>query len=215
MPLTPLQIAFSHERLARYLDWANGDSAAALQLYTRNAQFSEALYIPPQTLELALRNRVHWVMTNQFGEDWLLTDGNYLRILEKQKIQRALDDLNRNHKVLAPGHVVSALSFGFWTALLGREYEELWRKTLHQIARKPNKRNLPRKSLSGPLRNIRELRNRIAHHEPILYYNLPRHHADIRQIISWLSPEAEQWCAGCDRFPALYQANPCQLPIAA
>ena len=215
MPLTPLQTAFSQERMGRYLEWSNGDPAAAVQLYTLNAQFSEALYIPLQVLELALRNRVHGVMSGAYGEGWLLEAGSCLRDKQKQKVQHALDDLNRNRKAPTPGRVVSTLSFGFWTALLGREYEELWRKVLHQIARTPSGKGLPRKSLSGPLKTIRELRNRIAHHESILHYDLPHYHADIRQIIGWLSPEAEQWCAECDRFPALYQASTYQLARAA
>ena len=215
MPLTPLQTAFSHARLGRYLNWSNGDPDAALQLYTLNAKLSEALYIPLQALELALRNRIHDAMRNRFGEEWLLDASECLSEKQVQKVRRALVEVSLNRKPHTSEQVLSTLSFGFWTALLGKEYEALWRETLYQIARKANGKRVPRKSLSGPLTTIRKLRNRIAHHEPILYYNLPRHHADIRQIISWLSPEAEQWCAGCDRFPALYQANPCQLPIAA
>ena len=215
MPLAPLQTAFSHERMGRYLEWSNGDPAAALRLYTLNAQLSEALYIPLQALELSLRNRVHHVMIHQFGECWPMHADDCLGESLKRKVRRAMEALTANQKPHTPSQIVSTLSFGFWTALLGKDYEDLWRKALHQIACKPDGKRVSRKALSGPLTSIRKLRNRIAHHEPILHYNLPRHHADIRQIIRWLSPEAEQWCSGCDRFPALYQANPCKLPVAA
>jgi len=215
MPLTPLQTAFSHARLGRYLDWSNGNPAAALKLYTLNAQLSEALYIPLQTLELSLRNRIHEAMSHQFGDGWLTDDNQRLHEKQKQKVRRALIELTLNRKAPTPEQVLSTLSFGFWTALLGTDYEELWRTALYNIARKPNGKRVPRKSLSSPLTTIRKLRNRIAHHEPILHFNLPRHHADIRQIIGWLSPEAEQWCAECDRFPALYQASTYQLARAA
>ncbi len=215
MPLTPLQTAFSEARLGRYLEWASGNPATAVQLYTLNAKLSEALYIPLQALELSLRNRIHDAMRQQFGEEWLLDGSPCLHEKQMQKVRRALVELTLNRKAHTSEQVLSTLSFGFWTALLGTEYEALWRKTLHQIASKPNGKRVPRKSLSGPLTTIRKLRNRIAHHEPILHYNLPRHHDDIQQIIGWLSPEAAQWCAGCDRFPALYQANSCKLPVAA
>ena len=215
MPLTPLQTAFSHARLGRYLDWSNGNPAAALKLYTLNAQLSEALYIPLQTLELSLRNRIHEAMSHQFGDGWLTDDNQRLHEKQKQKVRRALIELTLNRKAPTPEQVLSTLSFGFWTALLGTDYEELWRTALYNIARKPNGKRVPRKSLSSPLTTIRKLRNRIAHHEPILHFNLPRHHADIRQIIGWLSPEAGQWCAECDRFPALYQASTYQLARAA
>ena len=215
MPLTPLQTAFSHERMGRYLEWSNGDPATALHLYTLNARLSEALYIPLQTLELALRNRVHSVMSDLFSEGWLLQGDEWLCEKQVRKVRGVLEDLSLNRKPHTPSQVVSALSFGFWTALLGKEYEQLWRKALHEIARKPNGKRVSRKSLSAPLTTIRKLRNPIAHHEAILQYNLPQHHADIRQIIGWLSPEAEQWCAGCDRFPTVYQANTYHLAIAA
>lgn len=215
MPLTPLQTAFSHARMGRYLDWSGGNPAGAFQLYTLNAQLSEALYIPLQALELSLRNRIHEAMSLQFGDRWLMDDSRHLHEKQKQKVRRALAEIALNRKPPTPEQILSALSFGFWTALLGKDHEALWRTALYTIARKPNGKRVSRKNLSGPLTTIRKLRNRIAHHEPILHFNLPRHHADIRQIIAWLSPEAEEWCAGCDRFPALYQANPCQLPIAA
>lgn len=215
MPLTPLQTAFSPERMSRYLQWANGDPMVAHRLYTLNAMYSEALYIPLQSLELALRNRVHYVMSRHFGEGWLLADSAGLLEPQQEKIRKTLAQLRQDRKAPTPGQVVSTLSFGFWTALLGTKYDHLWRQALHRIVLLPNGKSPPRKSLAGPLTEIRKLRNRIAHHEPIVHYNLPRHHGNIRQIIGWLSPEAEQWCAGCDRFPALYRENPVHLLLAA
>jgi hypothetical protein len=47
--------------------------------------------------------------------------------------------------------------------------------------------------------------NRIAHHEPILGWNLHRHHAEILDLIEWLSPPASIWCRQNNRFPHVYQ----------
>ena len=151
MPLTPLQTAFSEARLGRYLEWASGNPATAVQLYTLNAKLSEALYIPLQALELSLRNRIHDAMRQQFGEEWLLDGSPCLHEKQMQKVRRALVELTLNRKAHTSEQVLSTLSFGFWTALLGTEYEALWRKTLYQIASKPNGKRVPRKSLSGPL----------------------------------------------------------------
>jgi len=215
MPLTSLQTAFSHERMGRYLEWSGGNPTGALRLYTLNAQLSEALYIPLQALELSLRNRMHDAMSLHHGPAWLLDDSSCLQEKQKQKVRRALEDLTRNRKPHAPEQVVSTLSFGFWTALLGREYEQLWRETLHRIASKQNGKSIGRKDLSAPLTTIRKLRNRIAHHESILQYDLTHHHADMRRIIGWLSAEAEQWCAECDRFQVIYPSTGYQLALAA
>src|SRR5690606_38694135 len=155
-----------------YLEWSGGNPAAALRLYTLNTQLSEALYIPLQALELALRNRIHGAMKLRFGDGWLLDSSQHLHERQKRKVRRALDELTLNRKAHTSEQVLSTLSFGFWTALLGTDYEDLWRKALHQIVRKPNGKGVSRKSLSGPLTPIRKLRNRIAHHEPILHFNL-------------------------------------------
>lgn len=63
---------------------------------------------------------------------------------------------------------------------------------------------LKRKSFSGPLTPVRVLRNRIAHHEPILSWDLCKQHNKILELIEWLSPPAAKWCRENDRFPQAY-----------
>ncbi|VEE53934.1 hypothetical protein [Stenotrophomonas maltophilia] len=60
--------ALSLERFGRYLDWAGGDRSRAIALYGCNTHLSESLYAPLQTLEVALRNRIHTVLTQAKGE---------------------------------------------------------------------------------------------------------------------------------------------------
>lgn len=57
-----IEDALSLERFSRYVQWAEGSHARALELYAINMQVSEALYTPMQMLEVALRNRIHSVM---------------------------------------------------------------------------------------------------------------------------------------------------------
>jgi len=57
---------------------------------------------------------------------------------------------------------------------------------------------------SGPLAPIRTLRNRIAHHEPIIAWNLPRHYAKIIELTGWLCPSAAEWCEAHSRFREAY-----------
>ena len=49
-----MEQALSLERFGRYLDWAAGDRARAIELYTLNTQISESLYTPLQMLEALL-----------------------------------------------------------------------------------------------------------------------------------------------------------------
>jgi hypothetical protein len=106
---------------------------------------------------------------------------------------------------------VAALTFSFWTAMFGKDYETLWQQTLHRIGRRPDGKGLRRKDFSGPLAQIRALRNRIAHHEPILMWNLPKRYDSILQLTGWLSPPAAAWCRAHSRFEHVYPAERVEL----
>lgn len=202
-----LEEALSLERFGRYVAWAAGDRARALGLYTLNSQISEALYIPLQTLEVALRNRIHTIMAAAHGERWFERPG-FLRIdHQREQIADAVADLTEDGKDPTAGRVVAALTFSFWTAMVSPSYDALWRATLNAVAATPEGKRLARKQLSRPLTPIRILRNRIAHHEPILHWDLPKHHAKIVELITWLSPSAAAWCAVVDRFSSVFPVD--------
>lgn len=86
-------------------------------------------------------------------------------------------------------------------------YENLWRRGLNEIAKRPDGRRLARKDFSRRLTPVRILRNRIAHHEPILHWDLTKHHGAIHEVTRWLSPAAADWTAKIDRFPSVYPAE--------
>jgi hypothetical protein len=202
-----LEQSLSLERFGRYLDWAAGDRAAAIELYTLNARLSESLYTPLHMLEVVLRNRVHAVMAEARHEGWFHDDGVLLAEWQPDQLAKAINDLEQDGKEATPGRIVAALTFGFWTSMFGKDYEVLWQTTLHRVGRRQDGKGLRRKDFSGPLAKIRNLRNRIAHHEPILKWDLPKHHDKIIELTGWLSPPAAAWCAANSRFPELCPAE--------
>jgi hypothetical protein len=203
-----LELALSLERFGRYLAWAGGDRESAIELYTLNTRISESLYTPLQSLEVALRNRIHVVMTEAFGgESWFRQAGVLQNDRQPEQLAKAIIDLKAVNKTPTPGRIVAALSFGFWTAMFGPDYEALWRATLRRIAAKPDGTSLRRKDFSGPLTPIRILRNRIAHHEPIIMWDLRKHHKKMAELTRWLSPAAAVWCRENDRFERVYPAE--------
>ena len=181
------EATLSAERFARYLEWRSGDQARALELYALNMQLSEALYTPLQILEITLRNRIHAVLTEARHEHWFEDDG-YL-LLERQccQITEAAEQVGE-HKDPTPGRIAAAL----------------WQKTLHDIARREDGKGLAHKDFSRPLSPIRALRNRVAHHEPIVQWDLPKHYKNILQLLRWLSPAAAEWCERYSRFQEVY-----------
>ncbi len=199
-----IENSFSSERLLRYVMWGGGETQAALDLYALNTRLSEVLYTPLQTLEVVLRNHIHIVMTESYGTDWM-QDANVVQIENQRKqVDQALEELHSERKIITPGRLVAAVTFSFWTAMFSPAYEALWQQTLHKIARRADGRGLRRKDFSGALTRIRLLRNRIAHHEPILHWDLPKHYGNMLQITGWLSPAAEDWCVSQSRFLEVY-----------
>jgi len=196
-----LEEALSLERFGRYLAWSHGDRRRAIALYTLNTKVSESLYTPLQMLEVALRNRIHRVLVQMRGDDWMLDERNLLGLHQVHQVEDAVLKILRSGKDATPGRIVAALSLSFWTAMLGRAYEALWREGMCAIACRGDGKHPMRKDLSTPLMRIRELRNRIAHHEPILYWDLHKTNVMLMEVMHWLSPSAARWREQNSRFP--------------
>jgi len=213
-----IETALSPERFSRYVTWADGDHERAVELYTLNAKLSEALYLPLQMLEVVLRNRVHTVLAVARHEDWFHDEGMLLLPVQKEQLSKAIADIQEDGRPATAGRLVAALTFSFWTSMLSPAYETLWQTSLHQIARREDGKGLRRKDLSGPLTPIRTLRNRVAHHEPIIQWNLPKHHANIIQLTQWFSPGAARWVRSHSRFDLVHPSERIKLfvpPLAA
>lgn len=194
----------SPDRFALYLRWAKGDPDRAIELYTLNMQLCESLYTCTHVLEVTLRNRIHAVMTAAYNTSWIMRSDLVLIPNQRDQVTKAIEDLIRQRKHITDGRIIASLTFSFWTLMFNGMYEDLWHKTLHQIAKKPNGRDIKRVSFESPLIMMRDLRNRAAHHEPIIKKNLLKHHADILQMIEWLSPAAHDWCVKHCRFRAVH-----------
>src|SRR4051794_37736918 len=90
-----MEMALSLERFNRYIAWAGGDRARALELYTLNARLSESLYIPLQMLEVALRNRIHTVMTEALHEAWFRDEKFLQGERQPNQLAKAIEDVQR------------------------------------------------------------------------------------------------------------------------
>jgi hypothetical protein len=81
----------------------------------------------------------------------------------------------------------------------------LWRPILHHAFPQAK---LPRKDVHHPLDQLRLLRNRIAHHEPILTRPLAEDYQSVLQILSWICPETATWVAHHSTVPTVLAARP-------
>lgn len=206
--IAALKNSVSAERLQRYETIAAGDSAQALRLYMWNIALSEALYGPIQGLEVTLRNKMHECFAARFGPYWYDVAGMGLQHVQQDQVLRAKQSLHQQGKRLDPPRVVAELSFGFWVSLFGRHYENhLWRPHLRRLFVNAPSAFL-RKTAHQVLNHVRQLRNRIAHHEPVLDRPLLQEYGLVLTAVRWLCPETASWVTHHSRFNDIYRARP-------
>lgn len=207
--INALELALSTERLAKYVKAVGGDKTEALRRYVFNTTVSEALYTPLQGLEIALRNALSACFTATFGSDWY-ADGKIkaFQYPLTDMLLKAEAQLSREQKPITQGGMISELSFGFWVTTLAPRYDtDLWRPSLRK-AFPARPKGMERKSIHKSLNAIRRLRNRVAHHEPILNRNLVEDHKTIIRVLSWISPETAAWVSTHSRAPEILANTP-------
>lgn len=187
----------SKERLMKYAELAPNDLVQQIELYTWNTKLGESLYAPLQGLEIITRNYFDIKLQEKFNKWWLNINFAHpqMRILSSTLMM-----LKEKNKSLTSHNLVADLSFGFWTGLLHAKYENtLWRSCLYYTFKnKP----IPflRKHVHHEYHLIKLLRNRIAHHEPILRSDLPNHYFRILRMINWFCKDTAYWIESQSRF---------------
>ena len=192
-----LHLCLSPERLKPYYVQARGSDWVAFHLYVRNSELSASLYKVIQALEVGLRNLVHVKMTQALGtEEWW--DRLPLHEAEMNDIAEAKQNITSRIRQIRPGRIVAELGFGFWVKLFANSYEkQLWVPYLSR--RLPAK--LSRKALHDRLTNLKELRNRIAHHETLIKRNNDQDYQDLLETIGWMSTTLRRWVEHYSDFP--------------
>ncbi len=206
----------STERINAYRLHANDGDIDLLGRYFWNVALGESLYPVLNTLEIALRNEMDRIMRRTFHNRWLdLPDRTLLEPVEVATIEEAKQKLLASGRPAIGGKLIAELSFGFWTSLFNVRYEtKVWRPifadhTSDRAFRLLPRRFRTRKTLSSRLTEIRRLRNRIFHHEPIWRQSdLPVQHQKICEVIYWISPALYETVHLFDRFPAVHSHTP-------
>jgi hypothetical protein len=106
-----------------------------------------------------------------------------------KKITEAKKKISRAKKELTADRIISELSFGFWTSLFSKPYDQkIWNKHTKQMFPNMLRKDRNRRVLSSKINTIRYFRNRIFHFEQIFdKQNLSEVHLDIFEIIKWLN----------------------------
>ena len=123
----------------------------------------------------------------------------------RRKIASARINASRDGRVEVHGKVVAELSFGFWWSLLGHEYNRrLWQPCL----RSAFDGSVRRAQLHSELNELRLLRNRIAHHEPIHGRDLDQLYVRLLGVAERISPLLRSRIEVTSRVPSVLGCRP-------
>lgn len=179
-----LERSITPTRMSTYLHAAGGEPTRARELYLWDRELSVAFFADLAFLEVALRNAMNARLTAKWGPTWY-ADPDVL--LDERSCRQLADAWRRITGDPTPGRVVAQCMFGFWRGLLDRgdhvgrgprrvrcDYELLWRGVLDRAfpggraeARSQGRR-WERDYARAVVSRINDLRNRIAHHEPLI-----------------------------------------------
>jgi hypothetical protein len=143
------------------------------------------------------------------GPDWYLTLAGDFSSEACTSIADARRHATANGRTETAGRVVAELPFGFWRYLLASRYERtLWRTRLYHAFPGQGRRQAVYTKLAG----IHQLRNRIAHHEPIHNRPLARLHEDALLVAEWACPGTRTWMADRSAVPRALASRPQPAP---
>ncbi len=200
-----VEASLATERLDAYRQ-DGAAPATALARYLCNVAISESLYAPLQMAEVALRNSVHRCLTARFSSSQWFDVIPSLTPWQKQRVQESRQKLQVTGKAVTPGSMVAELNFGFWTGFFNKAHggTGLGHTLANQAFAHAPREERDMKKLDARWKRIRDLRNRVFHHERIIHWSdLDAQHAAILDIIGWTSPALRDITAALDRFTAL------------
>ncbi|MGH8876304.1 MAG: hypothetical protein ACRD0P_03015 [Stackebrandtia sp.] len=191
--LTILRERVSPERLSPYLRHGDGHLAGAFDMYDWNVAMAASLSEDLERLEVVLRNAIHdqlvgWHAARGGRGNWF----DQRRMLEPRRNEDVETARRRLLHPETPGRIVAELSFGFWRYLLTSRYEKtLWTPAVRHAF--PQLKPQRRRTVHDRVQRLHQLRNRIAHREPVWRRDVAADHANVLTVASYICPHAHAW----------------------
>jgi hypothetical protein len=193
---------------------ANDDDLSALTLYAWNAEVSASMLSPLHICEVVIRNAVSDALEALYGPRWpwnatferslpTAAHGYYDPRHDLQSVRK------REHTT---GKVIPELKFVCWQKMFTGRYDtRIWDPHLRRVL--PNLD--PAKSIAdlrkqtyAQLEQMRLLRNRIAHHEPIFNRSLADDHQTIHDLVAARCSVTAGWLKSYERATSVIASKP-------
>lgn len=189
--------AVSAPRFNRYLNACDNNKRKALKLYNLNILLAKNLYAVISVFEVALRNSINRHMSALHGSEWLaeaVQHGGYLDVGagcedSYHAVQEAIQMLGNRY---SHDRLIAKLTLGFWRYHFApKEFAASGSTLLAIFCNRPH--GTKQKDILKSLIKINEIRNRIAHHEPICFegnnisvHRAKRRYDTIIELMSWM-----------------------------
>lgn len=201
---------FSAARVGRYQAHFHGNAARAMGAYAHNLLLAEATLPLLNVLEIALRNRLQDLMTQFYSrlDWWEALRGNPQFNWQVSEVDKAKAKLLKRCEAQTVDKIVAELTFGFWSSLFNTQFQHtLWKPLRLAFANCPRQYR-QRHTISAALNEARDLRNRVVHHESLLWLtpSLLDMHTKCTTILGWIDPKLVKWVAVHDRLPGAWAA---------
>ena len=198
-----LRSALSAERLSAYARPGDTDEVDSVARYLWNLALCSALQPALHTFEVTVRNHIFKVSRRIVDETtlsfnqvpcWLDARPSLLERRERQTVEQAKTTIRNRGRPMTEGRLVSALGFGFWVSLCKVPYEQgrsdgprLWPAMAKSGFPHLPRAKRTRSQIFHALDQLRDLRNRVSHHEAVWDRNLNRRHEEILDTTSWIN----------------------------
>ncbi len=153
------------------------------------AEISAALWVHIAVFEITLRKFIHSSLSKSYKTTrwWLIP--NLLTAKDRAEFKYAEKRLAMQKRKVSPILVVHNSSFSLCIELLSKRYhQKIWLKIVKYFPTHPGRRE----DFYKRAREIRNLRNLIAHHAPIFHRNLLRDHQYLHELTMILDPQLAQ-----------------------
>lgn len=197
---------FSTARLSTYHKATGGDWSKSKLLYLWNAEISGAFIPILQTLEVAIRNAITEALEQIYGVNWAWHKTFELSLPNNKDQRKPWVEKSTKYRN-DTGKIIADMNFIFWQKMFTRRFSNnIWNTHLHNVF--PNVGATSIQTLYAELDQIRKLRNRIAHHEPIFNRNLADDLNLILKVIGYRNHDIRDWISNAETVTAILARKP-------
>lgn len=205
-------------RFNRYLTDADGDFDRAVKLYVANIRLSGAAIEAINIVEVALRNAFdahlrQWNRDVNGVEEWTTMPAPDLRdvITYQDTLKKAKDKAERavaGRREVSHDDVLAHLSFGTWYYLMPSTMNgpkrRIWNGALKSAF--PYATQVQPERIKDSIQIVYDLRNRVAHFEPIYDLHLAGKRSAMKKILHLMNRPISNWFADTERLTAETEA---------